>query len=128
MSADEVLDWIRERHGLSYTLVRRLHGGFQGGAYLVEAPDLTRAVVKWSSRRSWAPQVLRAEPVVRRVRERGYPTPAWLAAGVTGPSSVGGGAGTTGAPVASRFGLVPGSARTIRATASLDGAGAGAIV
>ncbi len=83
VSVDEVLEWVGEQHGVSYVLIDRLAGGFQGGAYLVEAPDRGRVVLKWSQSRAWAKQVVRAEAIVRAVRERGYPTPAWLAAGVT---------------------------------------------
>jgi aminoglycoside phosphotransferase (APT) family kinase protein len=83
VSVDEVLKWVSEQHGVPYVLVDRLAGGFQGGAYLVEAPDHGRVVLKWSQDPGWAKQVVRAEVVVRAVKERGYPTPAWLAAGVT---------------------------------------------
>lgn len=63
-------------------LVGRLEGGYQGGAYLVTRNG-KQAVLKWSENLSWATQVLRAAPVVQKIREQGYPTPAWLAVGVT---------------------------------------------
>ncbi|WP_328325088.1 aminoglycoside phosphotransferase family protein [Kribbella sp. NBC_00382] len=80
---EEVIEFINEAHGSSYQLVQRLAGGNQSGAYLVRAPDHRQAVLKWSERTAWAGQVLRAAPRIPLIRERGYPTPAWLAVGVT---------------------------------------------
>jgi aminoglycoside phosphotransferase (APT) family kinase protein len=78
-----VVSWVNATHGAQYTVVRRLDGGAQSGAYLLTRPDGSRAVLKWSQDIRWGPRVLRAAPVVRRIREQGYPTPAWLAVGTT---------------------------------------------
>jgi Phosphotransferase enzyme family len=42
-----------------------------------------KAVLKWSPNRGWAPQIERAARAVAKIRSAGYPTPAWLAVGVT---------------------------------------------
>jgi aminoglycoside phosphotransferase (APT) family kinase protein len=78
-----VLADVNRQHGARYVLAGRLAGGHQAGAYLLNAPGGGVAVLKWSADRFWASQVLRAAPAVERVRSAGYPTPAWLAVGVT---------------------------------------------
>jgi Ser/Thr protein kinase RdoA (MazF antagonist) len=82
-ATERVLAFVNDAHGLRYRCVRRLAGGIQAGAYELRDPADRPAVLKWSTRRDWAEQMLRAVPAVRRVRERGWPTPAWLAAGTT---------------------------------------------
>jgi hypothetical protein len=79
----EVLSYVNAVHALSYRFVRRLAGGVQSGASEVCDPDGRRAVLKWSTDRSWAEQVVRAGPAVERARAAGWPTPRWLAVGVT---------------------------------------------
>ncbi|MFF1822011.1 phosphotransferase family protein [Kribbella sp. NPDC058245] len=65
--------------GTDYTLVRRLTGGLQSGAF-----ELTDgAVLKWTDNPDWSPRVHRAADLVRRARAVGYPTPEWLAVGTT---------------------------------------------
>jgi aminoglycoside phosphotransferase (APT) family kinase protein len=83
VSVDEVVSWVNETHEVSYVVLDRLEGGIQSGVYLLRRPDGVLAVLKWSPNRGWARQVLRAAPIVGRVRQRGYPTPAWLAVGTT---------------------------------------------
>jgi aminoglycoside phosphotransferase (APT) family kinase protein len=79
----DVLAYANATHGLSYRFVRRLAGGVQSGATELRDPDGRRAVLKWSTDRSWAEQVVRAGPAVERARAAGWPTPRWLAVGVT---------------------------------------------
>ncbi|MBV1854795.1 aminoglycoside phosphotransferase family protein [Catellatospora tritici] len=82
-STAAVLAEVNAAHGTGWTLVRRLDGGAQSGAHLVRDDSGGQAVLKWSTRTAWAPQVLRAAPVIARMRQRGWPTPAWLAVGTT---------------------------------------------
>jgi aminoglycoside phosphotransferase (APT) family kinase protein len=79
----DVLTHVNATHGLAYRFVRRLAGGMQSGASELRDPDGRRAVLKWSTDRSWAEQVVRAGPAVERARAAGWPTPRWLAVGVT---------------------------------------------
>jgi Ser/Thr protein kinase RdoA (MazF antagonist) len=78
----DVLAYVNATHDLSYRFVRRLAGGMQSGASEVHGAG-RRAVLKWSTDRTWAEQVLRAGPAVERARTAGWPTPRWLAVGVT---------------------------------------------
>lgn len=71
----------------SFTLARRLQGGFQSGAWLIEDDTGRQAVLKWTPDGQWAEQIQRASRAVAAVRRRGYPTPAWLAVGTTGTGS-----------------------------------------
>lgn len=71
---------VNQRHGMSYSLVARLSGGFQSGAYEI-SDHARRAVLKWSANPGWAVRVHRAAELVARARAVGYPTPAWLAVG-----------------------------------------------
>lgn len=80
-AAQEVIAEVNRRHGSGYVVVRRFSGGRQSGAYLVEDPEVGKAVLKLSTDPGWAPQVLRAAPVAARVREAGWPTPAWIDTG-----------------------------------------------
>ena len=73
-------------HG-TYQLVRPLQGGFQSGAWLIHDEARGQAVLKWTPDRTWAEQIQRASRAVAVVRRCGYPTPAWLAAGVTDSGS-----------------------------------------
>ena len=63
-----VLAYVNATHGLSYRFVRRLAGGMMSGASEVCDADGRRAVLKWSTDRSWAEQVLRAGPAVERAK------------------------------------------------------------
>lgn len=67
----------------TYELVRPLQGGFQSGAWLIQDHAGRQAVLKWTPNPTWAEQIQRASRAVADVRRRGYPTPAWLAVGVT---------------------------------------------
>ena len=68
----------------TYQLVRPLQGGFQSGAWLIRDEARGQAVLQWTPNRTWAEQIQRASRAVAVVRRCGYPTPAWLAVGVTG--------------------------------------------
>lgn len=57
-------------------------GGWQGGAFRIE-DESGPAVLKWSDQTWWAPRVMAANDLVAQARAKGYPTPAWLCAGVT---------------------------------------------
>jgi aminoglycoside phosphotransferase (APT) family kinase protein len=62
-----------------WQLERRLAGGWNEGAYLLCRPDGPRAVLKW--RPSDPQRLLGARERVEVARARGWPAPAWLAAG-----------------------------------------------
>src|SRR5688500_11077906 len=79
----EVLAYVNAVHAMSYRVVRRLAGGVRSGAYELCDTDGGRAVLKWSTDTTWATQVLRAAPVVQRVRAAGWPAAKWLAVGIT---------------------------------------------
>lgn len=79
-----VLDEVNAALRGTYQLVRPLQGGFQSGAWLIQDDAGRQAVLKWTPSRTWAEQIQRASRAVAVVRRRGYPTPAWLAVGVTG--------------------------------------------
>jgi aminoglycoside phosphotransferase (APT) family kinase protein len=81
---DGVLAEVNRDHGTSYTLAGALSGGFQGGAWRIVGPDGGAAVLKWSEAHgTWHQVVLAGESKVTDARRRGYPTPAWLAVGLT---------------------------------------------
>jgi hypothetical protein len=72
---------INDRHQASWTVVRKLSGGYHLGAYEVTAPDATRAVLKWW-RSSDPPDELPATArAVEDARVAGWPTPEWFAYG-----------------------------------------------
>lgn len=79
-----VLDEVNAALCGTFQLVRPLDGGFQSGAWLIQDDAGRRTVLKWTPDRSWAEQIQRASRAVAVVRRRGYPTPEWLAVGVTG--------------------------------------------
>jgi aminoglycoside phosphotransferase (APT) family kinase protein len=79
-----VLDEVNSALRGTYQLVRPFQGGFQSGAWLVQDAVGRKAVLKWTPDRTWAEQIQRASRAVAVVRQGGYPTPAWLAVGVTG--------------------------------------------
>ena len=78
-----VLDEVNAALDGTYELVRPLQGGFQSGASLIHDEAGRQAVLKWTPDPRWAEQIQRASRAVAVVRRRGYPTPAWLAVGVT---------------------------------------------
>jgi aminoglycoside phosphotransferase (APT) family kinase protein len=99
-STRRMVSFINRVHKLEYTLSRRLDGGRSVGAYLlrkttVPAGDSAEsgggggesgypiAVLKWNTDKEWAQQVLQAGPIITRACALGYPTPPWLAFGVS---------------------------------------------
>lgn len=74
-----VLDAVNTELRDCWQLERRLAGGWNEGAYLLSHPDGSRAVLKWrTSEPEW---LLGARERVDVARARGWPAPAWLAAG-----------------------------------------------
>lgn len=73
--------------GADWRLDRRLSGGLQTGAWLVHDADRA-AVLKVTGDAAWSTQVVRAAAAVERAVEAGYPTPRWLASGIT-PDGIG---------------------------------------
>lgn len=71
MTPDERMSFINAAHGATFEMRRPLGGGYQEGAWEVAEPSGRRAVLKFT-------RVLRAVPVVRRLREVGYPAPDFL--------------------------------------------------
>lgn len=83
MRADEVLAAVNAAHGTSWILGPQLAGGYQGGAFQLADPSGVTAVLKWSENERWAPTVLAAARLVEHARAHGWPTPRWLAVGLT---------------------------------------------
>jgi aminoglycoside phosphotransferase (APT) family kinase protein len=79
-----VLDEVNAALHGTYETLHPLQGGFQSGAWLVRDDAGRQAVFKSTPDRAWGEQIQRASRAVAVVRRRGYPTPAWLAVGVTG--------------------------------------------
>jgi len=81
----EVLDDVVSAVGAEIAVVSRLPGGVNAGALRVQVAGRADAVLK-AARRTHTNQMqetLRAQRVVGHMRERGYPTPAWLGVGCT---------------------------------------------
>jgi aminoglycoside phosphotransferase (APT) family kinase protein len=78
-----VLREVNLAHAGTYQLVRPLQGGRQSGAWLIADGEGREAVLKWTSDPTWATQIQRASRAIPRIRSAGYPTPAWLAVGIT---------------------------------------------
>ncbi len=78
-----VLSEVNERDATCWRLRRKLSGGFQSGAWLLDDGAGRQVVLKWSASADWAPTVLAAAAVVTAARRRGWPTPAWLSWGRT---------------------------------------------
>jgi hypothetical protein len=74
-----MLSAVNTKLGERWRLERRLDGGWNEGAYLLSRPDGSRAVLKW--RTSEPERLLGARERVDAARARGWPAPAWLAAG-----------------------------------------------
>lgn len=81
----EVLDDVASVVGSEVTLLSRLSGGINAGAMRVLLGEGANAVLKVDARAhpNHLDESLRAQRVVERMRERGYPTPAWLGVGAT---------------------------------------------
>ncbi len=81
----EVLRDVTSVVGAEVTLLGRLPGGVNGGAYLVQVDGRARAVLKAAPRAhpGHLDETRRARRVVEHMRGQGYPTPAWLGVGAT---------------------------------------------
>lgn len=82
---EQVIQHINSSSDASWRLVGPLLGGSQSGAWKIESPVGVQAVLKLAMAPDWAAQVVRAERAVAKIRRLGYPTPAWLSAGITEP-------------------------------------------
>ncbi len=71
MQPDALLAFINRQHATAFRIVAPLAGGYQEGAWSITEPSGRMAVLKPT-------HTLRAVPVVRRLREVGYPTPELL--------------------------------------------------
>lgn len=69
------------RDGTSWSVERRLAGGYQQGAYALVAADGTRAVLKWHEGHLPPRQLEATARAIERARLRGWPTSRWLAYG-----------------------------------------------
>ena len=67
--------------GGGWQVSRKLAGGWNQGAYLVRGPGGERAGLKCYA--TDPGRIAAAAPVIRAAREHGWPTPAWLATGMT---------------------------------------------
>jgi hypothetical protein len=80
-----VLDDVASVVGAEVTVLGRLPGGVNGGAWRVQLAGRANAVLKAVPRAhaNHLDETLRAQRVVEHMRGRGYPTPAWLGVGGT---------------------------------------------
>lgn len=81
----EVLEDVASVVGAEVTLLGRLPGGVNAGAFRVHVPERGVAVLKAVPRPhpNQLDETLRAQRVVEHMRGQGYPTPAWLGVGST---------------------------------------------
>jgi Ser/Thr protein kinase RdoA (MazF antagonist) len=80
--AANVLDVLNRESRGTWRLAGRLGGGRKTGAWVVEDADGARAVLKWHASASERQHVECMAALVARARDRGWPTPAWLAWGL----------------------------------------------
>ena len=78
-----VLDFINATDGSRFSLVRRLPGGYQEGAYEIRGRDGQRAVLKWHTRPDTPDRLAEVARIVDQARGAGWPTPRWLSTGET---------------------------------------------
>jgi aminoglycoside phosphotransferase (APT) family kinase protein len=81
----EVLADVASAVGAEVTILGRLAGGINAGAVRVQLSGGANAVLKAEPRAdaNHLDELLRGQRIVQHMRERGYPTPAWLAVGAT---------------------------------------------
>ena len=77
----DVITLINQRHGTTWSLVRRLPGGYLQGAHEIRGPRGERGVLKWHPTDLPASQLLAAAQSVERLHASGWPTARWLAYG-----------------------------------------------
>ncbi len=82
----DLLNDVARTVGSAVTRASRLPGGVNGGALRVQLAGGADAVLKVlpHAKRGHLDETMRARRVVEHLRERGYPTPAWLGVGATG--------------------------------------------
>ena len=73
---------LNQVHNLRYVLHSRCRGGLNGGAWILTDPDGQRAILKWRADDPTA-RTARLAQTVNRIHATGYPTPRWIAAGIT---------------------------------------------
>ncbi|MQA80289.1 MAG: phosphotransferase [Streptosporangiales bacterium] len=83
---EELVAEVGSAHGRRLTVRGRYPSGRQGGAWSVVDGDGAAAVLKWG-RDLPAPRMRELAGAVASARAAGYPTPAWLASGVTSGGS-----------------------------------------
>lgn len=79
--ARELMPLVNRAHGSSWSVIRRLGGGSQQGAYELRDARGTRAVLKWHTRHLPPGQLTRTARAIEAARANGWPTPRWLAYG-----------------------------------------------
>ena len=81
----EILDDVARVVGAEVALLGRLPGGLNAGAVRVQLAGGADAVLKAVPRAhpNQLDETMRARRIVEHMRERGYPTPAWLGVGAT---------------------------------------------
>jgi aminoglycoside phosphotransferase (APT) family kinase protein len=82
-SSKKVLNYINGTHGLSFKVIERFSGGYQSGAYLLQNSEGEKAVLKWNNHKSEKKPVDEAAAAIKLARSFGWPTPDWLAWGIT---------------------------------------------
>jgi aminoglycoside phosphotransferase (APT) family kinase protein len=85
-SIGQLIEELNAVHGLRWHVRERCASGMQGGAWLLRDSAGRPAVLKQRPAGS-VPDIRRIAAAVARVREAGYPTPAWLASGTTATGS-----------------------------------------
>ena len=83
IAAESVLPEINRTHGLRYALRGRCAGGMQGGAWLLADPEGRPAILKLQADKPGSRRPRTVLEAVNRMNTAGYPTPRWIAAGVS---------------------------------------------
>lgn len=79
-----VVAGVNESLGATFTLVRPLSGGRQGGAWVVSGTEGQCAVLTWSLNPGLARRREETITLVHQLVDVGYPTPAWVETGTLG--------------------------------------------
>src|SRR2546422_8127500 len=72
---------INTEHSMRWTLVGKLAGGYQQGAYELTDGAGARAVLKWHTGHLPAKQLRETARAIEDARARGWPSSKWLAYG-----------------------------------------------
>lgn len=80
IDTQQLLHEINHAHNVEFSLGERCQGGVIG-AWQVSDPAGRRAILRCNN--GMAHRIARVPGIIDRIRAAGYPTPAWLAAGVT---------------------------------------------